>query len=128
MQGIMGVVESQRSSATSFFLSARYFASLTAVVVLPLPGLPQTASTCAPLSCCTSGSGSSLRLNKPPFLKFSIYATSLSAGGSEGADGWLVSSLSEELSASSADSSGYSSESTASCASVNFAAFSLLPR
>lgn len=40
MQGIMGAVMSQSSSATFFFWEARCFAIFTAVTVLPQPGFP----------------------------------------------------------------------------------------
>ena len=44
IQGSIGVFISHRRRATSFFCMARRAASFTAVVVLPDPGLPQTAS------------------------------------------------------------------------------------
>lgn len=47
MQGIMGAVISQSSSATFFFWDARCFAIFTAVTVLPQPGLPQTGKDSA---------------------------------------------------------------------------------
>ena len=62
MQGIMGAVISQSSSATFFFWEARCFAIFTAVTVLPQPGLPQTARTPPPdSSMISTSSGSVLR-------------------------------------------------------------------
>ena len=71
MQGIIGAVISQRSSTVFFFWAAKCFAILTAVTVLPQPGLPQTARM-PPLdsSIGSSFSGSVLRRKRLPFRKF----------------------------------------------------------
>ncbi len=45
---------SQSRRMTFFFLAESAFAIFTAVIVFPLPGLPQTASI-PPLSFCSSG-------------------------------------------------------------------------
>ena len=45
---------SQSKRITFFFLAESIFAIFTAVIVFPLPGLPQTASI-PPLSFCSSG-------------------------------------------------------------------------
>ena len=45
IQGSMGAVISQVRRTTFRFFPARYLASFTATVDLPLPGLPQTART-----------------------------------------------------------------------------------
>src|SRR5665648_43951 len=45
IQGSIGEVISQSTKMTFFFRSARYLANLTAAVVFPDPGLPQTART-----------------------------------------------------------------------------------
>ena len=71
MQGIIGAVISQRSSTVFFFWAAKCFAILTAVTVLPQPGLPQTARMPPPDSSIgSSSSGSVLRRKRLPFRKF----------------------------------------------------------
>ena len=71
MQGIIGAVISQRSSTVFFFWVAKCFAILTAVTVLPQPGLPQTARMPPPDSSIgSSSSGSVLRRKRLPFRKF----------------------------------------------------------
>ena len=71
IQGIIGAVISQSSSTVFFFWAAKCFAILTAVTVLPQPGLPQTARM-PPLdsSIGSSSSGSVLRRKRLPFRKF----------------------------------------------------------
>ena len=71
MQGIIGAVISQSSSTVFFFWDAKCCAILTAVTVLPQPGLPQTARM-PPLdfSIGSSSSGSMFRRKRLPFKKF----------------------------------------------------------
>ena len=67
---------SHRSSATSRLWSARYLARRTLTVVLPLPGLPQTASIRTSGSASSWGGAGLAREKMLPFMKLSIYFSS----------------------------------------------------
>ena len=67
----MGAVISHSSRITFFFWDARCLAIFTAVTVLPLPGLPQTARMPPWASTgCTASASSPPRLKMLAFLKF----------------------------------------------------------
>ena len=133
MQGSIGVFISHRSNTTSRFCIASLAASLTATVVFPEPGLPQTAniwlSDPASISVLSL---SALRLKILFLRKFKAYSPSLSsiAGStSPSASPGIAVLISAEVSSlASSSTGGYKSFKIVSCASMKADAFVRSPR